>query len=278
MIRRARHTADFDGLDVEREAALLAAVRLICPLPVPRPLRCWPEDQSMELSRIPGRPALAVLDDLVRCHHIPAAELAAAVRQLGGQLGELIAALAGVPIADASRLVDVDDTTPAGYLDDLRPTIQSHLDDIPDAHRDAVRRFLTASAPDPPLASELRLTHHDLGAEHVFIRLEAQRTMIITGVIDWSDAAIADPALDLGLIRRDLGQAAFDQALRALPTELAEDAEIPARALFYGRVRALEDVAYGIESGGDSYRRNALRALDDLFSDDPAAGTGSAAR
>jgi aminoglycoside phosphotransferase (APT) family kinase protein len=41
------------------------------------------------------------------------------------------------------------------------------------------------------------------------------RTRASTGIIDWSDAALADPAYDFGLLCRDLGAAALDLALNA---------------------------------------------------------------
>jgi hypothetical protein len=38
--------------------------------------------------------------------------------------------------------------------------------------------------------------------EHVLVDVEANA---VTGIIDWTDAAIADPARDLALIYRDFG-------------------------------------------------------------------------
>jgi aminoglycoside phosphotransferase (APT) family kinase protein len=40
-------------------------------------------------------------------------------------------------------------------------------------------------------------SHNDLGIEHVLID---PGTWTVTGIIDWSDAAIVDPAIDFGLL------------------------------------------------------------------------------
>ena len=100
-----------------------------------------------------------------------------------------------------------------------------------------------ATEVDRPVAppAEPTLIHGDLGAEHVFV--EGGH---ITGVIDWGDAAIGDPALDHGRLMRDLG------------VDLGE------RARLYAVCTALEDLAFGLETGNERYRVNALAALAEL--------------
>jgi aminoglycoside phosphotransferase (APT) family kinase protein len=82
----------------------------------------------------------------------------------------------------------------------------------------------------------------------------------ITGIIDWSDCAVADPAAGLGRLARDLGTPALDALLPGLDKQTRE------RALFYARCTALEDLAFGLDSGRDNDARNARRALSHLFS------------
>ncbi|MDA0174244.1 phosphotransferase [Solirubrobacter taibaiensis] len=91
--------------------------------------------------------------------------------------------------------------------------------------------------PAPPPAERLTFIHGDLGAEHVFA--DGDR---ITGVIDWGDAAIGDPAIDHGRLLRDFG------------------APDHPRARFYAIATALEDLDYGVPL----YRENALAALATL--------------
>jgi len=72
--------------------------------------------------------------------------------------------------------------------------------------------------------------HNDLGAEHLLVDVEAST---ITGVIDWTDAAAADPAHDLALIYRDLGPAIFDLTLAHYDGEWTDAHR--ERTLFYAR-------------------------------------------
>ena len=87
--------------------------------------------------------------------------------------------------------------------------------------------------------------HNDLGAEHVLVDTE---TNTVTGVIDWTDAAIADPAYDLALIYRDLGAEVFGRTLDHYGCRF--DAVDRERAAFYARCSLLEDLAYGLSTPG----------------------------
>jgi aminoglycoside phosphotransferase (APT) family kinase protein len=73
------------------------------------------------------------------------------------------------------------------------------------------------------------------------------RTRASTGIIDWSDAALADPAYDFGLLCRDLGAAALDLALNAYQAD--DTTALRRRPVFYARCTLVEDLAYGIQSG-----------------------------
>ena len=104
-------------------------------------------------------------------------------------------------------------------------------------------------------AQDLVFSHNDLCIEHVLV---APGTDKPTGIIDWSDAALCDPARDFGLILRDLGPAAFDAALPA--GESLRD-----RAQFYARCSLLEDLHYGLETNRAPYVDKSLAALDWVF-------------
>ena len=87
---------------------------------------------------------------------------------------------------------------------------------------EAVGRSLAAMHALPPArmaafvgtqpVARLVFSHSDLGIEHILID---PRTGTVTGIIDWSDAAMVDPAYDVGLLYRDLGPAALDAILRS---------------------------------------------------------------
>src|SRR4051794_38580592 len=94
------------------------------------------------------------------------------------------------------------------WLEEARALHERVGDAIPKAHRGAVRAFLAEAPPPDAPRDALALCHDDLGIEHVL--MDGHGT--VTGVIDWGDAAVTDPAGDLGRIHRDLGPAALDAA------------------------------------------------------------------
>ena len=248
VIRRRRPGAD--GLDVPREAALLRIIRATTTVPVPRVLRTWPARGVIEMERVPG---VSLLD------HLPCVTEADALR-LGRDLGELVAALARIPVVEVADLVPRDVPEPQKLLAEALATWEQVHDHVPTALRQPVEKFL-AIVPDLKPRG-LVLTHQDLGAEHVFVDGPALQ---ISGIIDWSDAALGDPAVDLGLILRDLGEAAGECAVARFAARGLETDELIPRALFHARVRALEDLAYGLAEHLPAYRDNALRAIARLF-------------
>ena len=114
---------------------------------------------------------------------------------------------------------------------------------VPAADRRLVEGFLGNTPPAEPRSEAF--CHNDLGAEHVLVDVGMGA---ITGVIDWTDAAIADPARDLALIYRDLRPKVFDLALAHYGGRF-DDAD-RGRAAFYARCRLLENVAYGLGTPG----------------------------
>jgi aminoglycoside phosphotransferase (APT) family kinase protein len=233
--------------EVEREAALLAVVASISPLPVPRPVRVDPQRGSLTYERLPGVP-LMDLDGFRR------AEAAASV---GRELGALLRALHELEHGGVEALVEIDDDGLDSWVEEARRNHDAVASAIPALHADAVHRFLV-SAP-PPRDTALVFTHNDLGIEHVLVDPE---TLDVTGVIDWSDAALADPARDFGLILRDLGPLGLDASLRAYGHDAADF--VP-RVRFYARCKLLEDMAYGAATGRDEYVAGSLAAMEWVF-------------
>lgn len=177
---------------------------------------------------------------------------------VAARLGELLAVLHAVPPERVAGFAEVDDTPPAEWLAEaaeLWPSVSGH---VPAAYRPALEAFLAAPPPAP--ASTLVFSHQDLGIEHVLVDPgQGTGTMTVTGVIDWSDAAIGDPARDFGLILRDLGPAALAAALRR------DDADLVRRAEFYARCGLIADLAHGIATGRPEYAAKSLTGLSWLF-------------
>ncbi|GIF72011.1 phosphotransferase family protein [Asanoa siamensis] len=226
-----------DPAETSREARLLAAVAGVVPVPVPQPVFTVAELGCLAYFTLAGVPLL----------DLPERSARAAVT-----LGEVLAALHRAPAATWAGLAEVDVLPLAEWLAEAAETYASVAGQIPAPHRAAVEAFL--AAPPPPDDGTAVFSHNDLGIEHVLVD---PASGAVTGIIDWSDAALVDPAYDFGLIHRDLGPAALDAAL----ARYGPDAALRERAVFYARCTLFEDLAYGRAP----YVAKSLAALDWLF-------------
>jgi aminoglycoside phosphotransferase (APT) family kinase protein len=241
---------------VEREARLLAAVATISPLPVPEPRFADPEQGCLAYRKLPGRPLLD-LPDGQRSEH---------GGSVAARLGELLTALHAAPVESMAGLVDIDDQPLDEWRREAAEAYAQVAGKVPVEYRRCVEAFL--DAPPPPEGWAPVFSHNDLGIEHVLVDAG---TWEVTGVIDWSDAAIVDPAVDVGRLCRDLGPAVH-AALASYRSEVNDRATLTERAVFYARCSVFEDLAYGIETGQERYVDKGLGAMAWLF---PAGQGGS---
>jgi aminoglycoside phosphotransferase (APT) family kinase protein len=218
------------GVTAEHEARVLAAVAPLSPVPVPEPLVA--DGEVMVYRKLPGVPLT----------ELPRRRARAAI----GVLQRLLMALHAVPVERMEPLVDRDDVPLDEWLRETAGTYERVGGVVPARDRPAIEAFL-AAAPPPP-APALAFSHNDLGAEHVLVDPFSDE---VTGVIDWSDAAITDPAYDHGLLWRDLG---------AEPPEALRE-----RARFFARCAAIEDLAFGLEAGRERYASRSLAAIPSIF-------------
>jgi aminoglycoside phosphotransferase (APT) family kinase protein len=234
---------------VRREARLLEVVSEVSPLPVPRPVFADPALGVLAYAALPGVPLL----------DLPTGECRRAANGVAARLGELLAALHAVPRERVAGLVGSDDDPPSAWLAEAAELYGRVRAGVPAAYRPLVEGFLSAGP--PPRGDDVVFSHNDLGIEHVLVDAV---TAAVTGVVDWSDAALTDPASDLGLVLRDLGPGAFDAALAA--GSFPDDGGLRERAAFYARCSVLEDLAYGLETPGASrYADKSVASLSWLF-------------
>ena len=246
--------ADARSARVDREGRLLAVVAAVSPLPVPEPVFVDPAAGCLAYRRLPGVPLLHVAPP-VRASH---------TERVAARLGELLGALHAVPPERVAGLVDVDDQPLPEWLREAAELDAALGPAVPDRYRPAVARFLAGPPPGPHPGAPV-FSHNDLGAEHVLVDPE---TLAVTGILDWTDAALADPAYDFGLLHRDLGPAAICAALDAYQSSTVDvDPGLAGRALFYARCSALEDLEYGLDSGEHRYAEQAVLAMEWLFAD-----------
>ena len=175
------------------EARVLAAVADISPLPVPEPTFTVAEQGCLAYFKLPGVPLL----------DMPRHQRSAHGTSIAATLGELLTALHAVPIDRWTDLVETDDHPLAEWRHEAAENYVTVAGQVPAAHRRSVEAFLDAAPPHDGCTPAF--SHNDLGIEHVLVD---PVTWTVTGIIDWSDAAIVDPAYDFGLLYRDLGPAA----------------------------------------------------------------------
>lgn len=247
VLRRAREGTMAERLAAARhEADLLTAVAAVSSLPVPEPVFVDEPTAILAYRRLPGAPL----------HLNPVADPLA----LAGPLAEFLSGLHVTPGGDGAgspaALVEVDDTSADEWLADAAESYETAAVAVDPADRARIEAFLAAAPPAAPKL--LTFCHNDLGAEHLLVDGTA-----VTGVIDWTDAAVADPAVDLARLYRDLGPAVFERIAAAYTGD--PDAVDPGRVAFYARCALLEDIAYGLTSGATEYARLGLAHLGRTF-------------
>lgn len=235
---------------LNREARLLAAVADVSPLPVPELAFTGAEQGCLAYCKLPGVPLL----------DLPHQQRSAHSTSIAATLGGFLTAIHAVPVDRMTDLVDTDNQPLAEWRREAAETYLTVSGQVPAVNRRAVEAFL--AAPPPHDGYTPVFSHNDLGIEHVLIDPVA---WTVTGIIDWSDAAIVDPAYDFGLLYRDLGPAAARVAIRSCRTNADDVAALRQRATFYARCSVLEDLAYGIGTGQERYVDKSLAAMEWLF-------------
>jgi aminoglycoside phosphotransferase (APT) family kinase protein len=250
------------GAAAGREVAVLELVR--------RGVGRWaPEARVLDAAAgitacrwVPGTP----LQDRLAARAVGPADRA----RLGAELGAFARDVAAVDVArgvagGGAVEVVVDDAPLAEWR---AGAVEMVAAVAPTLDAAAVRRIEMLLAADPPpdaARRDLVLAHNDLGAEHVVV----DDDLVVVGVIDWSDSAVADPAGDLGRVLRDLGETAFVRALDAVAgadarADRSARAALAARARYLARWLAIEDLAYALDRRPDLValgRRNLERLL-----------------
>jgi aminoglycoside 2''-phosphotransferase len=203
VLRVARH--DEAARALAREACAMVRIAGALPLPVPRPrFHHHPDAPPFSIHpRIPGVELVREAWDA-----LPVAAQADAAREIA----EFLAALHSLPLdevhvcgvpasdhaAEARRVLD-------GFRADLRPLLAADVA----ARVEGV--FASYGSGGARWAYRPAVLHGDFGPDHVMHDAESGR---ITGVIDFGDLAIGDPARDFIYVHEDFGA---DILARILP-------------------------------------------------------------
>ncbi|MDQ3099220.1 MAG: aminoglycoside phosphotransferase family protein [bacterium] len=112
----------------------------------------------------------------------------------------------------------------------------------------------------PSVSIDSVLCHNDFGIEHILINNGK-----VSGIIDWSGAAITDPAQDFGRLYRDLEVKLVDQILDEYSASTVKKNIIRERAIFYGKCLSFQDIYYGLENQQSEYSDKSLKSLEWMF-------------
>jgi len=164
------------------------------------------------------------------------------------------------PPADAAAH-GVEPRDAGDLIDELRSEALDDFERIPavieDAPFDEWRAFFEAGCAAPPRAMPVVLVHGDLAAEHVLYDPERRQ---VAGIIDWSEMALSDPAIDLAAFHHWGGRPCFDAALSVYGRPI--DDAVATRARFIAACRGAGDIVFGLEMQRPEYIEAGARALE----------------
>lgn len=239
--------SDGVALATHRELALLPALASVLSFEVPVPTHSatWGDRPFFAYRRIDGV-ALAALD----------ADTAAS---LAPDIGALLAELHSFPVERAAHLLRLG--PPAGvwqqrYEDLWELVAAAALPELSAEVADQVRRRYHALVEDPP-TMPTTLVHNDFGPEHLLVRTPKRGGGVRLALIDFEDATVGDPAVDLTFLAHDLGPEALPALLagRDLGDRLGE------RLAFYRWMGSVHAVIYGVTEGVEEERLGGIAEL-----------------
>jgi len=100
------------------------------------------------------------------------------------------------------------------------------------------------------------LVHRDLGGEHILCDPDQGD---VTGIIDWGDASIGDPAIDFAGLLCDFGAEFTRGVLAGYEGEVGET--FWSRVEFYARIVGFYEILYGLQEGNSTHVAYGLERL-----------------
>jgi aminoglycoside 2''-phosphotransferase len=233
------------------ERGLLPALAAALPLPVPDVAFFWPGGTAC--------PGCFIGHHLLEGVQLNARHLTPNhVDTIAGQLGRFLAALHRFQVDHATQL-----GVPGGdalswrqrYHDQFEQIQLRVLPLLDQATRVRIthdwQAFLDDDARFPTT-----LIHHDLNSEHILYN-PARGTL--SGIIDWSDTAIGDPAIDFAGLLDNYGEDVVERVLTHY--HRAVDLSFRQRVRFYCAAMPINVVLFGLDTGQEQLVREGLEEL-----------------
>lgn len=232
IVRIPRRDAVREILEVE--ARLLPELGPALPIPIPRFEYVADDFRAVAYRKLGGSP------------------IDATHAELGGQVGRFLGALHAFPVERARELgAPSHDRGWHGRYEAFARGLFGRVGEMLGDDGPRAEAMLSAYLDDPAnFEFEPRLIHADLGPEHVLARGDT-----MTGVIDWGDVRIGDPALDFAWALNRTPPA-FAEAV--FGTYRSDDPSLRERALFFHRLAPWYHLHYGVHFNQPAYVESGL--------------------
>ena len=232
------------------ENGLLKAIQGQLPLKIPEPTYTHLDDAEVRESFmgyrcIPGEPLWRETFWSIQDN--------TEVERLADQLGEFLQILHSTP-EERLRGLDLGQEETRAGIQDLFERIRQKLFPLmcPEARRWAVGHFESFLEKDANFTFQPALRHGDFGTSNLIYDNSSGR---LNGVIDFSFAALGDPAFDFAGLFSSYGEAFIERCERSYPGLEA----MMERVRFYKGTFALEEALFGYENGDEDALEAGLR-------------------
>ncbi|HAL49693.1 MAG: hypothetical protein FI707_05310 [SAR202 cluster bacterium] len=181
-------------------------------------------------------------------------------RQLARDIGELLSALHSIP-TDGLATANVAPVTADGWRRQYQAMFERAQQDVfplldVEAQRAESAFWHEFLDDDENFSFVPALVHADLGPEHIICDYGQSR---VVGVIDWEDAQIGDPAMDVTGMLNEMGEAFAKDVLEHYAGNT--DQRLPNRARYYARVVPYHHIWFGQETGAQVHVRQGLKRI-----------------
>jgi aminoglycoside 2''-phosphotransferase len=234
----------------EKEILVLGELSGALDIPMPRVEQSWFPDVEGDLAFISYR---KIVGDAL------SPELTTS-RELATQLGSLLTGIHSFRVPDDLREILTHYSPPewrqeyADFYSWAKQNVYPWVNKEARSHETALwEEYL-----DQPLnfCFQPVFVHRDLGAEHI---LCDQQHKVVTGIIDWEDAAIGDPAIDFVGLNMVGGRDFIERVLGSYRGTAGEN--FWERLSFYQAIIPYHEYRFGLEIGDDHHIRAALEDI-----------------
>jgi aminoglycoside 2''-phosphotransferase len=149
--------------------------------------------------------------------------------------------------------------TPASWKEEYRELHQRIIRDIYPMLKPSVQAEITHEFKrfhETVLNFKPVLCHRDLSLEHIL-----ESGDVITGVIDWGDSCIGDPAFDITGLLMGLGE----EVTRNISDNLDFPPDYLERARFYSGISPFYKCLYGYDIGDEKHIKTGLEIINTNF-------------